>query len=229
MLVIIEVSLSLPIFLVTAVFNFSLSHRLVSIYHSLINNVEKLNLSYAFPIGIPSQWAEPDQFTIPNPYLKKWLLDTGSLTERLQSQCTSFDLTLIGQRQAEITLEEFQLVCAPQQQLNLQEWQVREVLLWGDNKPWVFARSIIPQKLCENDFVNLNTKPLGQLIFNDKRFKRMPFEITNMCPSIAFLAQLQISSKMDLWGRRSVFSFEDLKMTVSEMFLPGSPAYQEVK
>jgi chorismate--pyruvate lyase len=188
-----------------------------------------LNLSYIFPVGIPSIWAEPDQVTIPTPSLKNWLLDTGSLTERLQAQCASFHLTLIGQRQAEITLEEFQRVCTPGQQLNPQEWQVREVLLWGDNKPWVFARSIIPQILCESDFVNLNDKPLGQLIFNDKRFKRMPFEITNMCSSKAFLSQLQISSEMDLWGRRSAFSFENLKMTVSEVFLPCSPAYEEMK
>jgi len=194
----------------------------------LINYVVKLNSSYAFPVGIPSLWAEPNRFTIPNPCLKNWLLDTGSLTERLQSRCVSFHLTLIGQRQAEITLEEFNRVCAPQQQLNPQEWQVREVLLWGDNQPWVFARSIIPQRLCESDFVNLNTKPLGQLIFNDKRFKRMPFEVTNMCPSKAFLEQLQISSEMDLWGRRSAFSFEDIKMTVSEVFLPSSPAYKEM-
>ena len=195
----------------------------------LINKVVKLNSSYTFPVGIPSLWAEPDQFTIPSPILKNWLLDTGSLTERLQSQCTSFHLTLIGQRQSEITLEEFQRVCSPEQQLNQKEWQVREVLLWGDNQPWVFARSIIPQRLCEGDFVNLNTKPLGQLIFNDKRFKRMPFEVTHMCPSKVFLAQLHIRSENELWGRRSAFSFEDLKMTVSEVFLPSSPPYQEMK
>ena len=188
-----------------------------------------MNSSYTFPVGILSQWAKPDHFTIPNLCLKDWLLDTGSLTERLQSECTSFRLTLLGQRQAPITLEEFQQVCAPQQQLNLKEWQVREVILWGDNQPWVFARSIIPQRLCESDFVNLNTKPLGQLIFNDKRFKRMPFEVTNICASQAFLAQLHISSEMDLWGRRSAFTFEDLKMTVSEVFLPSSPVYQEIK
>ena len=195
----------------------------------IIDNVVKLNSSYTFPIGIPSLWAEPEQFAIPDSCLSNWLLDTGSLTERLQSRCTSFHLTLIGQRQTPITLEEFQRVCAPEQQLDPQEWQVREVLLWGDNQPWVFARSIIPQRLCESDFVNLNTKPLGQLIFNDKRFKRMPFEITNMNSSKDFLAELHISSEVDLWGRRSAFSFENLKMTVSEVFLPGSPAYQEMQ
>ncbi len=188
-----------------------------------------MKLSYIFPVGIPSLWAEPDKFVIPSPNLKNWLLDTGSLTERLQSQCTSFHLTIIGQQQSNITPEEFQRVRASQQQFNPKEWQVREVILWGDNQPWVFARSIIPQKLCENDFINLNNKPLGQLIFNDKRFERMPFEVTNMSPSNAFQAQLQLSTEMDLWGRRSVFNFENLKMSVSEVFLPNSPAYQEMQ
>jgi chorismate--pyruvate lyase len=141
----------------------------------------------------------------------------------------SFRLTLIGQRQSQITLEEFRRVSAPNQELNLEEWQVREVLLWGDNQPWVFARSIIPQRLCESDFVNLNTKPLGQLIFNDERFKRMPFELTHMSLSKAFLKKLHIKSEMKLWGRRSAFTFGDLQMTVSEVFLPNSPAYQEMK
>lgn len=188
-----------------------------------------MNSSYTFPIGIASVWADPEQFTIPSQNLKNWLLNTGSLTERLQSQCNSFDLTLLGQRQAEITLEEFQRVCLPNQELNPEDWQVREVLLWGDKQPWVFARSIIPQKLCESDFINLNTQPLGQLIFNDGRFKRMPFEVTKMCASKDFLTRLHIRSEMDLWGRRSAFSFEGLKMTVSEVFLPSSPAYQEMK
>ena len=195
----------------------------------LINNVVKLKLSYIFPVGIPSLWDKPDKFVIPSLYLKNWLLDTGSLTERLQSQCTSFHLTIIGQQQSHITPEEFQRVRASQQQFSPKEWQVREVILWGDNQPWVFARSIIPQRLCESDFINLNTKPLGQLIFNDKRFERMPFEVTNMCPSKTFQAQLHLSTEMDLWGRRSVFNFENLKMSVSEVFLPSSPAYQEIK
>ena len=195
---------------------------------SLINYVVNLNSSYTFPVGIPSQWAHPEKLSIPSPLLKNWLLDTGSLTERLQSQSKSFHLTLLGQRQAPISLEEFQRVCTPDQSFEQQEWQVREVLLWGDNQPWVFARSIIPQQLCEGDFVNLNTQPLGQLIFNDKRFKRMPFEVANISPSQAFLNKLYISSNKDLWGRCSAFSFEGLKMSVSEVFLPDSPAYREM-
>lgn len=195
----------------------------------IIDTVVKLKPAYTFPIGIPSQWTEPNQVDIPNPRLQAWLLDTGSLTEKLQTRCSTFKLTLIGQEHSQITDEEFQRVSAPSQQFDPQQWQVREVLLWGDNQPWVFARSVIPQQLCESDFVNLNTQPLGQLIFNDKRFKRMPFEVTNISPSQDFLEKLRISSNKDLWGRRSAFSFEGLKMTVSEIFLPDSPAYQDTQ
>lgn len=187
--------------------------------------VAKLNLPYVFPIGIPSLWAAPNQYTIPDTRLESWLLDTGSLTERLKSNCAQFHLTLLGQRQEEITLEEFKQVCAENQCFQREDWQVREVLLWGDGQPWVFARSIIPQTLCESNFLNLNTMPLGQMIFNDRRFNRMPIEITNMRDTEGFLAALNLSHHSSLWGRRSVFCFENLKMMVSEIFLPNSPAY----
>lgn len=187
--------------------------------------VAKLNLSYTFPVGIASSWAAPDQYSIKDERLEDWLLDTGSLTERLKSQCSQFHLTLLGQRQEKLTLEEFKQVCSPGQEFQVEDWQVREVLLWGDGQPWVFARSIIPQILCESNFVNLNTMPLGQMLFNDKRFKRLPIEVTNMQDTEAFLKALDLSHQSSLWGRRSVFCFENLKMMVSEVFLPNSPAY----
>ena len=185
-----------------------------------------MNVPYTFPVGIQSSWGQPNDFEINNLLLKSWILDTGSLTEKLQSECQTFYLTLIGQRQAEITLEEFAQVRTNKQPFAQEDWQVREVLLWGDGQPWVFARSIIPQRLCQQDFADLNTQPLGQLIFNDKRFKRMPFQITHMLNPQPFYQQLSLSADMDLWGRRSVFGFEELKMMVCEIFLPDSPAYK---
>jgi chorismate--pyruvate lyase len=187
-----------------------------------------LNSSYNFPVGIPSSWLTPHLLAIPNLHLKNWLLDTGSLTERLVAQCTEFQLSVIGQKQTSITSNEFEQVCDAGQTLNEKDWQVREVLLWGDGQPWVFARSIIPMALWQRDFSDLNNQPLGQRIFNDQRFKRMPFEITKLESSALFLSQLQLVNKMDLWGRRSTFCFEDLKMMVCEVFLPGSPAYKKL-
>lgn len=188
-----------------------------------------MNASYTFPVGSSSRWEGPQNLNIPNSYLAQWLLDPGSLTEKLQAHSQTFHLTVIGQRQGEITLEEFQKVCAPKQRFNHADWQVREVLLFGDGQPWVFARSVIPQTLCETDFVNLHNQPLGQLIFNDNRFKRMPFELTHIPQSAAFLDKLHLCSEQDLWGRRSTFQFEGVKMLVGEIFLPSSPAYHLVE
>ncbi len=184
-----------------------------------------MKLDYPFPIGLPTSWAAPSQVNLPSGQLTNWLLDSGSLTARLKALCNEFQLVLLGQRPAAPTLEEFQQVRGDTQQLSADDWQVREVLLCGDDKPWVFARSIIPQTLCNSDFVNLNSQPLGQLIFNDKRFKRMPIEVSKMADTANFLPHLGLPCSESLWGRRSVFSFEEQKMMVSEMFLPGSPAY----
>ncbi len=165
---------------------------------------------------------------IPEPYLRNWLLDTGSLTERLQSQCRHFDLQLLGQRQMQPELEEIEHILAVNPSAEGQTWQVREVVLKGNHQPWVFARSIICDALCAADFAGLGNKPLGQIIFNDKRFTRHPFQICELTPSCGINGKLKVRDDVTLWGRRSVFSFGDLCLMVAEVFLPDSPAYQQM-
>jgi chorismate--pyruvate lyase len=92
----------------------------------------------------------------------------------------------------------------------------------------VFARSIIPQSLCQSDFANLGNKPLGQLIFNDKRFNRSPFQVTHLSQPAPLLASLGFASARQLWGRRSVFCFQGMNMMVAEVFLPKAPAYRNI-
>jgi chorismate--pyruvate lyase len=187
-----------------------------------------LNQNTIFPVGINSQWCNAKDMTVPDVYLKNWLLDTGSLTERLQSHCREFRVELLGQRQEAVTLEECNHLGLSNVSYCQQDWQVREVVLWGGNEPWVFARSIIPQSLCESDFANWGNKPLGQLIFNDDRFKRSPFQITCLSEPLNFLANFSLSVSNPLWGRRSVFCYQQHKMMVAEIFLPSSPAYRNM-
>lgn len=187
-----------------------------------------LNQHTIFPVGIDAKWNSPTHVNIPDAYLKNWLLDTGSLTERLQSHCREFQVIVLGQRQATLTLEEKQQLALSRPYYDEGDWQVREVILVGENKPWVFARSIIPQSLCQSDFANLGNKPLGQLIFNDKRFNRSPFQVTHVSQPATLLAKLGLASANQLWGRRSVFCFQDMKMMVAEVFLPEAPAYKNI-
>ncbi|MGJ8682458.1 chorismate--pyruvate lyase family protein [Paraglaciecola sp.] len=187
-----------------------------------------LKSSYHFPIGIPSVWFAPESLPIPNEKLTNWLLNPGSLTERLVAQCSNFRLSVVGQKQLSVTQDEFQQISTPEQIFNEQDWLVREVVLWGDDKPWVFARSIIPMNLWQRDFTDLNNQPLGHRIFNDDRFKRLPFEITKIESFLNFGEQFSVSASHALWGRRSTFCFEQSKMMVCEVFLPDSPVYIKV-
>jgi len=187
-----------------------------------------LNQNTIFPFGIDAKWNVPSQVHFPDAYLKNWLLDTGSLTERLQSHCRVFQLVVLGQRQAALTLEEKQQLGLCETDYDEADWQVREVILLGESQPWVFARSIIPRSLCQSDFANLGNKPLGQLIFNDRRFSRSPFQVSHIVKPGPLLAKLGLTSAEQLWGRRSVFCFQETKMMVAEVFLPEAPAYKNI-
>lgn len=194
----------------------------------LILQCNSLNQHTIFPLGIDAKWSSPAHIDIPDAYLKNWLLDTGSLTERLQSHCREFQVSVLGQRQAALTLEEQQQLGLAKPHYDEADWQVREVILLGENQPWVFARSIIPRSLCQSDFANLGNKPLGQLIFNDERFKRSPFQVAHLSKPASLLMTLGFAKAEQLWGRRSVFALQDMKMMVAEVFLPEAPAYKNI-
>ncbi|MCC2617526.1 chorismate lyase [Aestuariibacter halophilus] len=187
-----------------------------------------MNQAIRFPVGNPAGWFAPGAYPIPNPYLKNWLLDTGSLTERLQAHCRQFSLSLLGQRQADVDLEEFRALDVQEPSSSAPPWQVREVLLYGDGQPWVYARSILPEALCRGDFAGLGEQPLGKLLFNDQRFVRMPFQLCRVAVDAPILSRLQQQSNHTLWGRRSVFTFAQYRIMVAELFLPQAPAYAQL-
>ncbi|WJG09524.1 chorismate lyase [Aliiglaciecola sp. LCG003] len=181
-----------------------------------------------FPVTIPNQWKEIPKVCIPDPHLRNWLLDTGSLTERLQSHCNHFELTIVGQRQMQPELEEMSKLYNLTDEHYGQPWQIREVILWGNGQPWVFARSVLPNALCKADLAELGDKPLGMIIFNDPRFIRQPFQLLQLPEQSTFLQKLNINKVQPLWGRRSVFNFNATQLMVAEVFLPQCPAYAQM-
>lgn len=152
--------------------------------------------------------------TVPD-VVRSWLLDTGSLTDRIESACEDFSLTLIGEGSVPIHDSE-------QERLqSSQPCTVREVLLCDNATPWVYARSVIPDTLMSAEFNQLGEQPLGRRLFNDARFSRGEFEICRTGHPL-FAAD----SGLNLWGRRSVFHFQQHALLVAELFLPASPLYQ---
>ncbi len=175
-----------------------------------------VSFNATFPVGLAVDWQAPSGITIPNAQLKNWLLDTGSLTERVQSLSDHFSLELIGQRTQIPHDNELSLL----HNNGNTSYQAREILLCGNHQPWVFARSIIPQAFVDRELSDLGREPLGKRLFNDTRFTRSQFQL---CTAQA--SQFGLNSNQVLWGRRSLFTLDNYSMIVAEVFLPHSPAY----
>jgi len=188
-----------------------------------------------FPVTLTGHWQSPqagDLSSIAEP-LKNWLLDEGSLTARLKSQCRDFSVEVIGEQKQ---------LCSRDEACSLikrgEPILVREVILYCDNVPQVFARSLLPLSSLtgkEQALEHLGTQPLGQVLFNNPSLKRRCLEVSAFSSdsSVAKLAESFNSSNSAvvddalLWGRRSIFMLENKPLMVAEVFLPDAYAYQE--
>jgi chorismate--pyruvate lyase len=190
-----------------------------------------MNVQLLFPVTLLNRWHSADDSAF-SENLKSWLLDPTSLTSRLKSHCHQFRVELLGQ-QIESCHENEAVDTIPAGESVL----VREVLLYCDDKPQVFARSLLPLSSLtgsEQALANLGSQSLGQVLFNNPSLKRQAIEVAEFdeTSSVCKLAKkLQLTSSLlpspeNLWGRRSVFILENKPLMVAEVFLPGAFAYQ---
>lgn len=182
--------------------------------------------SSLFPIGLNADWLSQLPVSL-SPILIDWLCDPSSLTARLKSHCAEFHVEVLGQHIEKCQAKEAcSAIPAGSQVL------VREVLLYCDNKPHVFARSLLPMDSLNGEqqtLANLGSQPLGQVLFNDPSLRREAIEVArfNHCSVVAELCnKLSVRPEGDLWGRRSLFFINDKPLLVAEIFLPDANAYQ---
>lgn len=156
-----------------------------------------------------------------------WLSDTGSLTDRLlKLSHGDLRVKIINQRLQRPRLSERQKLCLDNRALAL----VREVILFGLEQPWVYARSVLPLATMTGrlrKLRHLDNRPLGALLFNDPSMTREPVQVACF-KSISLLnsAQLDVSVS-PLWGRRSVFRLDKKPLLVSEIFLHPFKLYNQ--
>ena len=193
-----------------------------------------MNLQSLFPVTLSSHWRDAQGCSLPE-NLKSWLLDPDSLTTRLKSHCDHFRVELLGQK-IETCQESEAVTLIPSGEKIL----VREVLLFCDEIPQVFARSLLPLSSltgAEQKLANLGTQSLGQVLFNNPSLERQTIavaEFNDMSSVGNLVKQLRLSSKIspsseNLWGRRSIFLLESKPLMVAEVFLPGAYAYQKTE
>ncbi|MBI3576247.1 MAG: chorismate lyase [Gammaproteobacteria bacterium] len=160
---------------------------------------------------------------VPAHYLP-WLLDTASLTRRLVYTCAgAFRVQLLSQAWERPRLDEALALGMRARDRAL----VRQVRLLCDERPWVYARTLLPRTTltgAERRLAHLRSRSLGAVLFADPTMRRGRTEIVRLCPTdglYAFAAQPLAAPPAEIWGRRTVFRLRGKPLLVSEFFLPG--------
>jgi chorismate--pyruvate lyase len=149
---------------------------------------------------------------------RRWLLDEGSLTERLLTASGgAFRVQRLHQRWQIPLPSERRLLGMAGRQLAL----VREVALYCHEQPWVFARSVIPVNTLSGSLRHLRhlqNQSLGALIFSDPTLGRRPFELC-LLPGNSTYIDTTLRQRDVAWARRSRFALQGKYLLVSEVFL----------
>ncbi|MDG1694171.1 MAG: chorismate lyase [Porticoccaceae bacterium] len=161
---------------------------------------------------------------VPNVW-RDWLSDSGSLTERL------LDLSR-GDLKVRVLRQNLEVPRFSERQLldlsDRRRAMVREVILYGSGKPWVFARSILPLPTLTGRLKKLrqlSDQPLGELLFNDPTMRREPVQYACFDSGNKTLPSSALSAGKENWGRRSVFKLDNKPLLVAEVFLTDFNPY----
>ncbi len=154
----------------------------------------------------------------PGARLAAWLADEASLTAKLMALSQGrFRVQLLRQGLARPRLDERKLPG-----LGSQPALVREVVLYGGDEPWVFARSLLPLSSLTGSLRRLRhqgTRPLGAFLFSQPHLRRGPIAVCALNRHHAYLPDDLLPRDGNAWGRRSVFYLHNRPLLVSEVFL----------
>ena len=162
------------------------------------------------------------------PDLAPWLRDRGSLTHRIQQRCTRFEVRGVRTGLVRIALDESALLGIAPQQLAYS----REVFLYADDQPVVFAHSALAPEHLRSAWSAVRTlgnKPLGALLFAHPLVERKPLHykaLRNTHPlhqraAVVLSGRSRAALAPRLWARRSLFYLHGAPLLVTEVFLPG--------
>ena len=134
------------------------------------------------------QWHEEQVSQItPIPLtVQSWLFEKGSLTARLKQVCQQFDVKVQSEKWIEKTFENETAL------LPVESYWCREVVLYGDGKPWV----------------TLGDKPIGEWLFS--------------LSAQRIGIQWAKDPESGLYARRSLFLVQEMPLLISELFLENS-------
>jgi len=159
-----------------------------------------------------------------------WLRDHGSLTRRIQQRCQQFSVQPVRSGLARVAFDEASTLGFANDRLAFS----REVFLFADGKPVVFAHSACAERDSRGAWHairGLGNRSLGTLLFTHPLVKRHPLHYKKLQPQHPLYrsacAGLSIAPQF-LWARRSLFYLKDAPLLVTEVFLPGILQLNEI-
>ena len=182
-----------------------------------------------------------------NGTLRSWLLETGSITERLRRQCGDrFRLRLLGCHNSALAPDDAALLgIDPEPEVQA---LVREIRMCCDDRICIYARTIVPTPTLQAHpwLADLGERPLGDALTEHSPVQRSPFGYRELTPADALyrsaigvqpLAEGAHRSHarptqahpnpgpapqaQGTWVRRSLFGLAGAGLLVYEVFLPG--------
>ncbi len=164
------------------------------------------------------------RFHIHTLHAREWMLDKGSLTQRLIEYCEGeFAVSLRREEQDRPLRTESRLLGLPECRLAI----IREVDLLCRGVPLVFARTVIPFPSLRGrtrSLAGLGARPLGAMLFQDPTTRRETVQYASIRPGEGLYDSATRSlphCKEPLMARRTLFCYKGRSLLVNEIFLPA--------
>lgn len=154
--------------------------------------------------------------------LSPWLHDHGSLTQRIQQRCKTFSVQPMRSGLARVAYDEAALLGIAPHRLAYS----REVFLYADGKPVVFAHSTCASAHLRGSWKamrGLGNRSLGSLLFTHPLVSRRPLHFKALHthhPLYRSAIASPHEAPQSLWARRSLFYLHGAPLLVTEVFLP---------
>jgi len=157
--------------------------------------------------------------------LQHWLTDRGSLTAKLITHSSQFRVQRISQKNDFCWADEYEQIGLNK----VGKVHAREVLLRCDDRPAVYAHTVMPLNSTATQwplFRTLGNKSLGSTLFGDPQVVRGAIQYARLQPNhpamqrAYFLTRQNERFTRPLFARRSLFFRRGGVMLVTELFLP---------
>ena len=137
---------------------------------------------------------------------KSWLLESGPITRRIKN-IGNFYLELINDSVMNVNKEDADFINSSKKDI-----RVREVILYCDKHPLVYAKSLLPVETINKGFKplgSLGKKPLGDILFDKSIFRR----------DTKVYSAFQGPHSKNYWGRKVKYFANGYPFSVMEIFL----------